>query len=163
MATKRRRCSVCGLPGHTKRSHRRNPVRRNLDAFTDQHGIHPIRGSEGYNSAKTKDRDVQIRIGKPATYAGRKEIRIKRGTFGKPGYREVHIEQHTKGGKEWNVYIPGFTGMGASTRDYIAHRLPLRDAKKAAIAYLNRPRRNVDFFTDEHRGRSVVHPVRGSA
>ncbi len=46
MATKRkapRRCSVCGLPGHTRRSHLK-PNPQNPQFFTDKQGIvHPIR------------------------------------------------------------------------------------------------------------------------
>ncbi len=42
----KRHCSVCGLPGHTKASHRR----RNLDAYTDSSGVvHPIAGTAGYS------------------------------------------------------------------------------------------------------------------
>ena len=46
-----RRCGICGLPGHDRRSHRpaRRAVRRNLDAYVDEQGrVRPIRGSTGY-------------------------------------------------------------------------------------------------------------------
>jgi len=60
MAT--RKCGLCGLPGHDRRAHRRNPkekekrrARRNLEFFTDKSGgVHPVRGSGGKGKGEGK-------------------------------------------------------------------------------------------------------------
>ena len=88
-----RRCSMCGLPGHDRRSHGagRRPVRSNLDAFVDDQGrIHPIRSSSGYDDGK---RGGSATGGTTASFGGTGASAAKRKASGLSKMRKLRASK----------------------------------------------------------------------